>query len=94
MLSWGVELAARIQRDAALVQNQRCQRSVLGDDGVAGSQLLHDHGVGYVEPGGHLDGTDMALRWDTRSQWLATSVITTCARSAARNMMSWEQNDP
>lgn len=94
MLSGGVELAARIQRDAALVHNQRCQRGVLGDDGVAGSQLLHDHGVGYVEPGGHLDGTDMALRWGTRSQWLAASVIVTCACLAAQNILSWEQNDP
>src|SRR5205809_3482827 len=57
-----IELAARIERVAALGDHVRGERNVGGDDEIAGRKLAHDVAVRDIDAARHLQGTDVRRR--------------------------------
>jgi len=55
----GIELAARVERVAALGDHVGGERDVRGDDQVAGRELAHDVAVRDVDAARHLEGADV-----------------------------------
>jgi hypothetical protein len=78
-----IELPPRVERVRAARDHLGGQRNIGGDDQVPGLQLLHDPGVGHVEALGYPEASDEG-EGGVRSGVLATSVVMTWERSAAR----------
>jgi len=53
----GIELAARMHRQRAFLDDQRRQRNILCNHQIMRAQPLHDFVVGHIQARGHLHGT-------------------------------------